>query len=100
MAPGIPAKSNRKDDAARKMLAGPVDPRLSAMMDMVRQMRKHVEENAEYVGGRFAEEARKIHYEETGRRGIYGEASMEDAKSLIEEGITVHPLPMLPEDGN
>lgn len=100
MAPGIPTKSNRKDDAPRKMVAGPVDPRLAAMMDMVRQMRKHVEENAEYVGDRFAEEARKIHYEETEHRGIYGEASMEDAKALIEEGITVHPLPRLPEDGN
>ena len=82
------------------MVAGPVDPRLAAMMEMVREMRKHVEENAEYVGDRFAEEARKIHYEETEHRGIYGEASTEDAKSLIEEGIAVHPLPRLPEDGN
>ena len=100
MAPGIPAKSNRKDDAARKMVAGPVDPRLAMMMQMVREMRKHVEENAEYVGDRFAEEARKIHYEETEHRGIYGEASPDDAKALIEEGIAVHPLPRLPEDGN
>jgi len=100
MAPGIPAKSNRKEDGARKMIAGPVDPRLAVMMQMVREMRKHVEETAEYVGPRFAEEARKIHYEETEHRGIYGEASPEDAKALIEEGITVHPLPRLPEDGN
>jgi hypothetical protein len=100
MAPGIPAKANRKDDTPRKMMSGPVDPRLAIMMQMVRQMRKHVEENAEYVGERFAEEARKIHYEETEQRGIYGEASPEDAKALIEEGIAVHPLPRLPEDGN
>ncbi|MFN4142072.1 DUF1178 family protein [Aestuariivirga sp.] len=100
MAPGIPAKANRKDDAPRKMVSGPVDPRLAMMMQMVRQMRKHVEENAEYVGERFADEARKIHYEETEQRGIYGEASPEDAKALIEEGIAVHPLPRLPEDGN
>lgn len=100
MAPGIPAKSNRKEDGARKMVAGPVDPRLAVMMQMVREMRKHVEETAEYVGPRFAEEARKIHYEETEHRGIYGEASPEDTKSLIEEGIAVHPLPRLPEDGN
>jgi len=100
MAPGIPTKSNRKNDSPRKMVAGPVDPRLAAMMDMVRQVRKHVEENAEYVGDRFAEEARKIHYEETEHRGIYGEASMEDAKALVEEGITVHAIPRLPEDGN
>jgi len=52
------------------------------------------------VGPRFAEEARKIHYEEAEHRGIYGEASPDEAKSLIEEGITVHALPRLPEEGN
>jgi hypothetical protein len=100
MTPGIPAKSNRKTEPGQKMLAGPVDPRVAAMMEMVRGMRKQVEENAEYVGGRFAEEARKIHYAEAEERGIYGEASPEDAKALLEEGIAVHPLPRLPEDGN
>lgn len=101
MAPGIPAKANRKEEApAKQMVAGPVDPRLAMMMQMVREMRKHVAENAEYVGENFAEEARKIHYEETEQRGIYGEATPDDAKALIEEGIAVHPLPRLPEDGN
>jgi hypothetical protein len=100
MAPGIPVKANRKAEPASTMVSGPVDPRLAMMMQMVREMRKHVEENAEYVGDRFAEEARKIHYEETEHRGIYGEASPDDAKALIEEGIAVHPLPRLPEDGN
>jgi hypothetical protein len=100
MAPGIPMKSNRRDDAPKKMISGPVDPRLAVMMQMVREMRRHVEENAEYVGERFAEEARKIHYEETEDRGIYGEASADEARALLEEGIAVHPLPRLPEDGN
>lgn len=100
MAPGIPVKSNRKDVAPAKMVSGPVDPRLAQLMQMVREMRKHVEENAEYVGDRFAEEARKIHYEEAEHRGIYGQASPDEAKALIEEGIAVHPLPRLPEDGN
>lgn len=100
MAPGIPAKSNTKSEPSKTMVAGPVDPRLAAMMQMVRDMRRHVEENADYVGDKFAEEARKIHYEEVEERGIYGEATPEDAKALIEEGIAVHPLPRLPEDGN
>lgn len=100
MAPGIPAKSNRKDPAPQKMVAGPVDPRMQVMMQMVREMRKHVEANADYVGDKFAEEARKIHYEEAEKRGIYGEATAEEAKELIEEGIEVHPLPRLPEEGN
>ncbi len=100
MAPGISARLNTRTEPVKTMVAGPVDPRLAAMMQMVRDMRKHVEETADYVGPRFAEEARKIHYEEAEHRGIYGEATAADAKALIEEGIAVHPLPRLPEDGN
>ena len=100
MAPGIPVKSNRKAAAPQKMLAGTVDPRTQKLMQMMREVRKAVEENAEYVGDRFADEARKIHYEESEKRGIYGEARPEDAQALIEEGIEVHPLPRLPEDSN
>ena len=100
MAPGIPVKSNRKSDAATPVVSAPVDPRLAELMKVMREMRKHVEENAEYVGDKFAEEARKIHYEEADARGIYGQATPDEAKALIEEGIAVHPLPRLPEDGN
>lgn len=100
MAPGIPAKSNRRSEVAQPVVSAPADPRLAQMMQMMRDMRKHVEANADYVGGRFAEEARKIHYAEAEQRGIYGEATADDARALIEEGIEVHPLPRLPEDGN
>ncbi|MGI9426232.1 MAG: DUF1178 family protein, partial [Hyphomicrobiaceae bacterium] len=64
------------------------------------QLRKVVEENAEYVGPRFAEEARKIHYKEAEEKGIYGEATQSDVKDLMDEGIEIHPLPILPEDQN
>jgi hypothetical protein len=100
MAPGIPVKSNRRSAPATNMVAAPADPRLAELMNMMREMRRHVEENAEYVGDRFAEEARKIHYEESEERGIYGQTTPDEAKALIEEGITIHPLPRLPEDGN
>lgn len=100
MAPGIPAKSNRKSDVARPMVAGPVDPRMQAMMQMMREMRAHVEKHADNVGDNFAEEARKIHYNEAEKRGIYGKATREEAVELMEEGIEVAPLPLLPEDGN
>ena len=56
-------------------------------------VRKHVEENFDYVGEKFPEEARKIHYGEADERGIYGEASPEEAQELIEEGVEVAPLP-------
>ncbi|MGH6906784.1 MAG: DUF1178 family protein [Aestuariivirga sp.] len=100
MSPGVPVKSNRKTESTQKMMAGPIDPRVQMMIGMVREMRRSIEANAEYVGDKFTEEARRIHYSETIRRGIYGEASTADAKALIEEGIDVHPLPRLPEDGN
>jgi hypothetical protein len=70
------------------------------MLEVMRKVRRHVEANAEYVGPKFAEEARKIHHEETEARGIYGEASLAEAKELVEEGIGVLPLPRLPEDGS
>lgn len=98
MTPGIPVKSNRKADGVR--LAGGSDPRLQEVMDAMRALRRKVEAEADYVGDRFAEEARRIHYEEGEMRGIYGEATVEEAKALLEEGIHVAPLPRLPEDGN
>jgi hypothetical protein len=100
MAPGIPAKANKKSDNAVPMIAGPVDPRAQKMLEMMRAFRTHVESTAENVGTNFAEEARKIHYNETEKRGIYGQATSDEAEALMEEGITVHPLPLLPEDGN
>jgi len=56
-------------------------------------LRKYVQDNADYVGPDFAEEARKIHYGEAPERHIYGEATFEEAKELIEEGVDVAPLP-------
>jgi hypothetical protein len=66
----------------------------------LKELRDHITKNAHYVGPRFPEEARKIHYGETEHRSIYGEASPEDAKQLHEEGIEFHPLPVLPDDKN
>lgn len=89
MTPGIPAKSNSKPD-----------PRVAELMARMRQMRAKVEAEADYVGERFAEEARRMHYEEAEMRAIYGEATFDEAKALLEEGIPVAPLPVLPEDSN
>lgn len=59
-------------------------------------LRKHVEENADYVGGNFAKEARSMYLGATPERAIYGEANGAEAKALIEDGIPVAPLPFLP----
>jgi hypothetical protein len=66
----------------------------------LKELRDHITKNASYVGSRFPEEARKIHYGETEHRSIYGEASPEEAEDLHEEGIEFHPLPILPDDKN
>ncbi|HLJ52226.1 MAG TPA: DUF1178 family protein [Rhizomicrobium sp.] len=56
-------------------------------------LRKYVQENADYVGPKFAEEARNIHYGKSEERHIYGEATLKEAKDLLEEGVDVAPLP-------
>ena len=66
----------------------------------MREFRQQVTENAENVGDRFSEEARRIHYGEAKERGIYGSAKPDEAQELMEEGIPVLPLPVLPEDRN
>lgn len=66
----------------------------------LKELRDHIVKNADNVGERFANEARAMHYGDKEHRPIYGEASPEEAKLLIDEGIEVSPLPTLPEDRN
>ena len=66
----------------------------------LKELRDHLTRNADNVGTKFPEEARKMHYGDIEHRPIYGEASADEAKSLIDEGIEVMPLPTLPEDRN
>src|SRR5262245_20867887 len=66
----------------------------------LRELRDHIVKNADNVGERFPNEARKMHYGDIEHRPIYGEASPDEARALIDEGIEVSPLPVLPEDRN
>ena len=66
----------------------------------LRELRDHIVKNADNVGDRFPNEARKMHYGEIEHRPIYGQASNEEARALIEEGVEVSPMPVLPEDRN
>jgi hypothetical protein len=70
-----------------------------AMAEM-KALSAKIRENAENVGDKFAEEARKIHFGETEARGIYGEATLEEAKSLAEDGVGFMPIPVFPDDHN
>jgi hypothetical protein len=66
----------------------------------LKELRDHIVKNADNVGERFPNEARKMHYGDIEHRPIYGEASREEARALIEEGVEVSPLPVLPDDRN
>jgi hypothetical protein len=77
-----------------------LSPQERELRTKLKELRDHLVANSENVGGRFPEEARKMHYGEKGHRSIYGTASPDDAKALHEEGIEFAPLPVLPDERN
>lgn len=80
-----------------KRKSGDASPAGNGMaMRVLEEMHRHVRENCDDVGDKFAEEARKIHYGEAEKRGIYGEATNAEARELTEEGVDIHRLPQLP----
>lgn len=81
---------------AKRSGGAPANEMVERMSMVMLALKQHVEENCDYVGDTFAEEARRIHYGETEHRDIYGEATLDEARELIEEGVTVAPLPIRP----
>jgi hypothetical protein len=77
-----------------------VSPEEREFRTKLKELRDHLTKNADNVGRKFPDEARKMHYGETEHRSIYGEASAEEAKEMHEEGIEFHPLPVLPDERN
>jgi len=86
--------------AAAKAPMAVMSPPERELRKKLKELRDHITRNADYVGARFPEQARKIHYGEIEHRSIYGEASPEEAEELHEEGIEFHPLPILPDEFN
>jgi hypothetical protein len=77
-----------------------MSPQEQELRRKLKELREQLTKTAEHVGPRFPEEARKMHYGETEHRSIYGEASADEARALIDEGIEFHPLPVLPDEHN
>jgi hypothetical protein len=112
MAPQIASKKGRDIAAPAPEPAAPVSetatpastPLLLAqereLRAKLKELRDHIVKTADNVGDRFPNEARKMHYGDIEHRPIYGEASPDEARALIEEGVEVSPLPVLPEDRN
>ena len=109
MAPQIVSKKNRDRAAPAAAPSTEVTTPSSTPLMMaqerelrakLKELRDHIVKNADNVGERFPNEARKMHYGDIEHRPIYGEASPDEARSLIEEGVEVSPLPVLPDDRN
>ena len=90
MAPAIAKKGSASRDARLSEIR-------QDMAKAVERARDYVEKNFDYVGDKFSEEARKIHYGETKERAIYGEASGKEVKELVDEGVPVAPVPGAPK---
>jgi hypothetical protein len=112
MAPRIVGKKGRESGAPSPAALEPTEilpPANSTPLVMaherelrakLKELRDHIVKNADNVGESFPNEARKMHYGEIEHRPIYGEASPNEARALIDEGVEVSPLPILPEDRN
>ena len=117
MAPSLGAGAKKKRSAAPRPIEAPaaaegaapaeatspvamMSPQEKEFRTKLKELRDHLTKNADNVGKKFPEEARKMHYGEIEHRSIYGEASPQDAKELHEEGIEFHPLPILPDERN
>lgn len=77
-----------------------LSPQETEFRAKLKELRDHLTKNADNVGKKFPDEARKMHYGDIEHRSIYGEASADDAKKMLDEGIEFHPLPVLPEEKN
>ena len=101
MAPRLSGTRKRgRPEAPANAPVSLLSPQEQELRKTLKELHEHIKQNADYVGERFPEEARKMHYGETEQRSIYGEASLEAAKELSEEGIELHALPMLPDEQN
>jgi len=92
----VPAPSEAGETAPVAMIS----PQEQEFRAKLKELREHLVRNSQDVGERFPEEARKMHYGESEHRSIHGEASIEEAKAMAEEGIEVFPLPPLPDERN
>ncbi|NGN44911.1 DUF1178 family protein [Mesorhizobium sp. CGMCC 1.15528] len=94
MAPAV--STGRK----KEKIALAMNEQQRAAMAQLKALSEKIRENSDYVGDKFAEEARKIHFGESDARGIYGEATLDEAKSLAEDGVEFMPIPTFPDDQN
>ena len=94
MAPRITGRHGEDRPAAHPEAARPAMGQC-LVEEAISRLREHVINTCDYVGERFADEARRIHYGEAEERGIYGEATRKEAEELKDEGVAIAPLPFV-----
>ena len=98
MAPAVPAKGNTRQEvlppeAPRQVANTPMPPEVQKALTALAKAQAAALKNSTWVGDKFAEETRKMHYGERDEAPIHGQASLAEAKALIDEGVPVAPLP-------
>lgn len=98
MAPAVPAKGSQRQEVlapepARPMANMPMPPQVQQALAALAKAQAEALKNSTWVGGKFAEESRAMHYGEREEAPIHGQATLAEAKALIEEGVPVAPLP-------
>lgn len=96
MAPRIGKGGGKDTEVATAAPQGPAAEKAAELMQALRELRSKVESESDFVGDRFAEEARRIHYGEVETRSIYGQTSDEEAAALNEEGVSFSRIPWIP----
>ena len=92
MAPAVPRKGNRQVERTQSVAGGSLPPEAVAMLENLAEMQAEALKSSTWVGEAFAERSRAIHYGEREAEAIHGQASPDQAKALLDEGITVMPL--------
>jgi len=104
MAPAVALSGDKNGDGNKladdKVVVSTGHPQQKELQAAIKNLRDKVTSEADYVGDKFANEARKIHDKEAEPRGIYGEATKDEVASLTKDGIDFLPLPVLPEEHN
>jgi hypothetical protein len=95
-----PAPRSEAQAAGEKAPVAMMSPQEQEFRKKLKELRDHVTKNADYVGEKFPELARQMHYDEIEHRSIYGEAKPDEVRELLDEGVEVQPLPILPDDRN
>jgi hypothetical protein len=92
MAPAVPKKGNQKAEAKRPVAGGAMPPEAVAALQKLAEMQTQALRSSTWVGDAFVEQSRAIHYGEREPEAIHGQASADEARELIEEGVTIAPL--------